>query len=203
MKILWPGTLPEKTSKFDRFSMPKQEAQKGRKEVFAWYLLRFKGFRGVTKFDEKWTSECHEQSMKIDTLGTIWVDCWDFGWFFKDLEFFVFYDFGNRSKNEQKSLKDRKMKRKRCQGGRARTSDTWRHNPGKVYRALRGGLPWKTPPKRREIFGGPRICRIWMTFRSVPKPTQISNNPKVKRKRYQGKQQCKNGSRAWGRFTRP
>ena len=32
------------------------------------------------------------------------------------------------------------------------------------------------------------------TFRSVPKPTKISNDPKVKRKRYQGKQKCKNGS---------
>ena len=30
-------------------------------------------------------------------------------------------------------------------------------------------------------------------LRSGPKPTQISNNPKGKRNRYQGKQKCKNG----------
>jgi hypothetical protein len=98
MKKLWPGTLPEKTSKNNIFSMPKQEARKGKKEVFAWYLLHFKRFRGVTKFDEKWTSKCHAKSMKIDTLGTIWVDCWDLGWFLQDLEFCGFYDFWNRSK---------------------------------------------------------------------------------------------------------
>ena len=52
------------------------------------------------------------------------------------------------------------MKRKRCQGGRARTAAAWRANPGKVYRALRGGLPWKTPPKRLEAFGGQKVANM-------------------------------------------
>ena len=55
MKKLWPGTFPEKTSKLDRFPMPLQEARKGRKNAFAWYLLRFKRF-----------SRGHEIRWKID-----------------------------------------------------------------------------------------------------------------------------------------
>ena len=194
MKILWPGTFPEKTSKFDRFSMPKQEARKGRKEVFAWYLLRFKRFRRVTKFNGKWTSKCHEKSMEIDTSGHHWGGLLRFGWFLEDLEFSVFYNFFGRSKNQQKSVKNRKMKRKRCQGRRARTAAAWRANPGKVYRALRGGPPWKKNPKRREVFGGPWIFYFWMTFRSIPKPTKISNQSKNEAKAIPREAQSQKGS---------
>ena len=119
--------------------MPKQEAWKGRKEVFAWYLLRFKRFRGVTKFNEKWTSKCHEKSMKTDTLGTIGVDCWDFGvvfggprilcflWFFQSIQKLT--KICKKSKNEAKAMPREARARCRSMGV----------NPGKVHRAVRGG----------------------------------------------------------------
>ena len=120
--------------------------------------------------------------MEIDTSGHHWGGLLRCGWFLEDLEFSVFYNFFGRSKNQQKSVKNRKMKRKRCQGRRARTAGALRGTPGKVYRALRGGLPWKTPPKRLEVFGGPRMICFCMTFRSIPKPIAISNKSKSEAK---------------------
>ena len=51
--------------------VPKQETRKVRKEVFTLYLLHFERPRGVTKFYEKRASQCHDESIKIDTLGSI------------------------------------------------------------------------------------------------------------------------------------
>ena len=53
MKNIGPSPFQGKTLYFERFSIPKQETQKARKEVFAFYLLHFKRFRRVTKFYEK------------------------------------------------------------------------------------------------------------------------------------------------------
>ena len=43
-------------------------------------------------------------------------------------------------------------------------------------------LPWKTPPKRLEVFGGPRMICFCMTFRSIQKPIAISNKSKSEAK---------------------
>ena len=43
-------------------------------------------------------------------------------------------------------------------------------------------LPRKTPPKRLEVFGGPRMICFCMTFRSIQKPIAISNKSKSEAK---------------------
>ena len=53
-----------------------------------------------------------------------------------------------------------------------------------------GGLPnlkggdclGKPPPKRLEVFGGPRMICFCMTFRSIPKPIAINNKSKSEAK---------------------
>ena len=63
----------------------------------------------------------------------------------EDPDFFVLYNIFARTKNRQTSTKNPKMKRKRCQGRRACTAGFLPRDPGKVYQASRGVLPW-TPP---------------------------------------------------------
>ena len=109
--------------------MPKQEASKGKKEVFAWYLLQSKRFHGVMKSNEKSTSKCHEQSLKMERLGTPGVDFWNFGRFCEISNFMFFLCFSIDPKNQQQSATNPKVKRKRCQG-RFTSPLT---------------LPWKTP----------------------------------------------------------
>ena len=39
------------------------------KQAFLLYLLQFKGFRWIMKFDEKWIAKVHAKSSKIETAG--------------------------------------------------------------------------------------------------------------------------------------
>ena len=124
--------------------MPKQEASKGTKEVFEWYLLQFKRFRGVTKFNEKWKSKCHDKSMKIDTLGTIGGDCWDLGWFLGDLEFNVVLWFCDQPKINKNLQIIQKWGESDAKGGAsAQISNESRSREGSPD--LEGGTALKTP----------------------------------------------------------
>jgi hypothetical protein len=81
----------------------------------------------------------------------------------------VFMIFGIDPKMSKSLEQNKKMKRKRCQGGRARTAGALRVTPGKVYQALRGGplLHPSSPnflgagPPRKLLFSMPIFASIF------------------------------------------
>jgi hypothetical protein len=144
--------------------MPKQDASKGKKEVFAWHLLQFKRFRGLAKFNEKWTSKCHEKSNKMRTLGTLGMDCWDFGRFLGDLEFYVFYDLSIDPKISKNLQTIQKWGESDAKGGDVAKIRN-ESGPGEGLLGLKGGTPsWHQlgQVSITRASSGPTFC--WCQF---------------------------------------
>ena len=138
----------------DRCSKPKQDARKGRKEVFALYVFHFKRFRGVTKIDEKMTSKCHEQTIKNDALGTIWRDSWEV-FLGRSWNSYILYNFFDRSKNRLNLQQNQNEAKAIPRGARVHC---WglKVDPGKVYWALRGVPLLATSSRSYLAAGRPR-----------------------------------------------
>ena len=74
------------------------------KQAFRIFLLQFKRFRWIMKFDEKWIPKGYPTSTKIGAAGAQGLDFYDLGRFLEAPTFLVFFGAAKKSANNPEQI---------------------------------------------------------------------------------------------------